>query len=171
MNKWFKIGVVALLGLGALGALVSGVAYAQSTSTPTTKTTTQLDKGFGRGFGRGLGSQAALDAAAKALGMTSDELSTQLWGGKTLADLAEEKGVNLADVKAAVEAAQKEELKARIEQAVTDGTITRDNADWLLQGLDKDYLGSLKFFGGRGGRGGHGFGGLPGADTDTITPS
>ena len=172
MSKWFKIGVVALLAIGALGALVSGVAFAQETTTSTTEVTTptQLDRGT-RGFGRGLGSQAALEAAAEALGMTVDDLKTQLWGGKTLADLAEEKGVDLAEVKAAVEAAQKEELRARIEQAVTAGTITQENADWLLEGLDKGYLGSLKYFGGMGGRGGHGFRVRPDVATDTTSPS
>jgi hypothetical protein len=173
MSKWFKLGVVALLAVGALGALVSGIAFAQgATSTPSagTTTTTKLD----RGFGHNLGSQAALEAAAKALGMTVNDLKTQLWGGKTLADLAEEKGVALADVKAAVEAAQKEEQRASIEQAVTDGKITRENADWLLEGLDKGYLNSLKYFGGmggRGGRGGHGFGGFMDNDANTTSPS
>lgn len=173
MSKWFKIGIVALLAIGALGALVSGVALAQgaATQTPEINTKVQLD----RGFGHALRSQAALEAAAKALGMTVEDLKTQLWGGKILADLAEEKGVNLADVKAAVEAAQKEELRTSIEQAVTDGKITRENADWLLEGLDKGYLSSLKYFGGMGGRGargGHGFGALPGSATDiTTTPS
>ena len=172
MSKWFKIGIVALLAIGALGALVSGVAFAQETTTEVT-TPTQLDRGT-RGFGRGLGSQAALEAAAEALGMTVDDLKLQLWGGKTLADLAEEKGVDLAEVKAAVEAAQKEELRARIEQAVTNGNITQENADWLLEGLDKGYLGSLKYFGGmggHGGRGGHGLGVPPDAATDTTSPS
>lgn len=173
MSKWFKIGVVALLAIGALGALVSGVAFAQETTTSTQEVTgpTQLDRGP-KGFGRGLGSQAALEAAAEALGMTVDDLKLQLWGGKTLADLADEKGVDLADVKAAVEAAQKEEVRARIEQAVTDGTITQENADWLLEGLNKGYLGSLKYFGGgHGGRGGHGFGVAPDASTNTTAPS
>lgn len=173
MNKWFKIGVVALLVLGAIGAVVSGVAFAQEdTATPATESTVPTQLGRGHGFG--LRSQAALEAAAKALGMTVEELKTQLWGGKTLADLAEEKGVDLADVKAAVEAAMKEEMKARIEQAVTDGTITQENADWLLEGLDKGYLSSLKHFGGMGGpgeRGRHGFFGKPGTSTDTTSPS
>ncbi len=108
------------------------------------------------GFGpRGLHSQAALEAAAKALGMTADELSAELWGGKTLADIAEAKGVDIADVKAAVEAAQIAETKTAINQAVTDGTITQAKADWLIEGLDKGYWGA-------GAEGGFGFGMGPG---------
>ena len=111
---------------------------------------------------RWLHSQAALEAAAKALGMTADELSAELWGGKTLAAIAEEKGVDIADVKAAVEAAQIAETKTAIQQAVTDGTLTQAKADWLIEGLDKGYWGAgvQGDFGfglgpGMGGHGGH----------------
>jgi hypothetical protein len=104
-----------------------------------------------------------LAAAAEALGMTADELSTQLWGGKTLADLADEANVDLQTVRDAVDAACKQATRDAIEQAVTDGRLSREQADWLLEGLDKGYWGSGRGFGfgGRGfGPGGfHGFGG------------
>ncbi len=142
------VGVVAALG-------ISSVASAQSSVTPTPTAPTE-QAAPRAGFGpRGLHSQAALEAAAKALGMTADELSAELWGGKTLADLAEEQGVDIADVKAAVEAAQIAETKTAIAQAVTDGTITQDKADWLLEGLDKGYWGASA-------EGGFGFGMGPG---------
>jgi hypothetical protein len=73
----------------------------------------------------------------------------------TLADIAEEKGVDIADVKAAVEAAQIAETRTAIEQAVTDEIITRDKADWLLEGLNKGYWGA-------GAEGDFGFGMEPG---------
>ncbi len=57
-------------------------------------------------------SQAALDAAAKALGMTSTDLQAQLWEvGKTLADIATAQKVDIATVQAAVLAAEKAEAK------------------------------------------------------------
>jgi hypothetical protein len=102
------------------------------------------------------------------LGMTVDELSTQLWGGKTLADLAEEAGVDLQSIRDAAEAAQKAAQKDAIEQAVTDGKMSREKADWLLEGLDKGYWGgrdggSFGFGGRAGGRHGRGgFGAPPG---------
>ena len=40
---------------------------------------------------------------------------------------------DIADVKAAVEAAQIAETKTAIAQAVTDGTMTQDKADWLAR--------------------------------------
>lgn len=154
MKKVFGIGIVSLLVIGALAALVAGSAFAQE-ETPQPETNPPA-LGFGRGF-RGDG--PGFEAAAEALGMTTDELSTQLWGGKTLADLAEEKGVALADVQAAVEAAQQDALRERIQAAADAGTITQEHADWLLEGLDQGFWGGRAggfFFGGPGGPGRHG---------------
>ena len=155
MSRFKKyVGIAVLAGLvAALG--ISSVASAQRSVTPTPTAPTE-QAAPRAGFGpRGLHSQAALEAAAKALGMTADELSTELWGGKTLADIADAKGVDIADVKAAVEAAQVAETKTAIAQAVTDGTMTQAKADWLLEGLDKGYWGA-------GAEGGFGFGMGPG---------
>jgi hypothetical protein len=142
--------LVAALTVIALGA----VAYIRPAAAADTETTAAL--GGGRGFGRGLCGQTGLEAAAKALGMTADELSTQLWGGETLSSLAEKAGVDLQDVRDAVNAACQQATRDAIEQAVTDGTITREHADWLLEGLDKGYWGSGV---GGFGFGPHGFGG------------
>lgn len=176
MKKWLTVGVLGILVFGALSAVMIGTAFAQDTTTPETETETETVTPkffFGRGLGFGADRDVALAAAAEALGMTTDELTTQLWGGKTLADLAEETGVELADVQAAVAAAQEQAVRESIEQAVTDGTLTREHADWLLEGLDNGYwqAGGHAVFGGHGGRGGHGM--FPDLDdgTTTITPS
>ncbi|MCX6540262.1 MAG: hypothetical protein NTX77_01500 [Actinobacteria bacterium] len=50
----------------------------------------------GPGMGRGRG--AGLEAAATALGITADELRTELQGGKSIADVATAKGVNVQTV-------------------------------------------------------------------------
>ena len=150
------LGIAVLVGVvAALG--ISSAASAQSSVTPTpTAPTEQAGPPGPGGFGpRELHSQAALEAAAKALGMAADELSAQLWGGKTLSDIAAAKGVDIATVKAAVEAAQIAETKTAIDQAVTDGTMTQAKADWLIEGLDKGYWGA-------GAEGDFGFGMGPG---------
>ena len=178
MSRMKKLlGIAALVGIvAALG--ISSVASAQSSVTPTPTAPTQQAAPPGGLGPRELHSQAALEAAAKALGMTADELSAELWGGKTLADIAEEKGVDIADVKAAVEAALIAETKTAIAQAVTDGTITQAKADWLLKGLDAGYWGpgvEGGFGFGMGGRGGHGgpggFGGPLGAPPSGTAPN
>jgi hypothetical protein len=140
--------LAVLVVVGAIGA---GIAYADD-STPPTGTL------FGRGGphgGRGLGT-AELEAAAEVLGMTADDLKSALQSGQTLEEIATEKGVDIADVQAAIQAVHSEEMRAQIEQAVTDGTMTQDKADWLLEGLDKGYLDGGLGFGLGFGRGGHG---------------
>jgi hypothetical protein len=76
-------------------------------------------KGFGI-EGRGPG----LDAAATALNMTADELRTELEGGKTIAQVAGEKSVDVQTVIDAMVA----DASARLDQAVADGKLTSDEA-------------------------------------------
>ena len=121
--------LVALLVVGVIGARG---AYAQSS-------TSTLLHGRGPGGGRGLG-LVELQVAAEALEMTTDELITALQSGKTLEQVAEDAGVDLQDVQDAIRAAHETELRARIEQAVSDGTMTQEKADWLLKGLEKGFL-------------------------------
>jgi hypothetical protein len=137
--------LATLLVIGVIGATN---VYAQ---TPTR--TPLHEGGPGGGRGRGLG-QVELEAAAKVLGMTTDELSTALQSGKTLEQLAQDANVDVQDVRDAIQAAHATEMRSRIQQAVTDGTITQENADWLLEGLDKGFIGVPGAFGF-----GHGFGG------------
>ena len=157
-KKFILIGglLTALLVIGAVTAIGVTSVYAQSgTNTPL------HGRGPGDGHGPGLG-QPELDAAAKALGMTSDELSTALQSGKTLEQIASDKGVDLQKVTDAINAAHREEVRTRIQQGVTDGTISQDKANWLLEGLDKGYLDGPGFGFGFGGHHGPGFG--PGAN-------
>ncbi len=151
MKKFITVGILGLLLLGALGLVITGTALAQEDiPQPESGTVPGFRGGFGRGYGNGVG----LEAAAEALGMTTDELSNRLWAGETLADLADQAGVDLQELRDAVEAAQVEAKREAIEQAVDDGLLTRDHADWLLEGLDNGYLPGF----GRGGFGHGGFG-------------
>jgi hypothetical protein len=156
--------LAVLVVVGAIGA---GVAYADD-STPPART---FDGRGGPRGGRGLGT-AELEAAAKVLGMTADELKSALQSGQTLAEIAAEKGVDIADVQAAIQAVHREELRAQIEKAVADGMITQDKADWLLEGLDKGYLDDGPFGFGRGGPGRPDGMGLPPVEQSapTTTP-
>ena len=159
------------LGFIVIGVMVAALAigvvpaFAQTATPPATSTAPQARGGFG-GRGGMLCGQAGLDAAAKALKLTTTELQAQLWGGQTLSGLADKAGVELADVQTAVQAACQQAQIDAINQAVTDGKITQANADWLIEGIEKGYIGGDKGgFGmggkaGRGGRGGHGMGGF-----------
>ena len=92
-----------------------------------------------------------------ALNLPSDQVRVTSYDHcKTLEELATAAGVDIADVQAAIQSAHREEMRAQIKQAVTDGTMTQDKADWLLEGLDKGYLDGGPGFGLGFGRGGHG---------------
>lgn len=141
-NKMSVLIAGLLLTLVVVGMIGATNAYAQSgTDAP-------LHGGRGPG-GRGLGLEG-LQAAAEALNMTTDELINALRSGQTLEQLAEAAGVDLQEVQDAIQAAQTGAFRTRIQQAVTEGTITQEHADWLLEGLDKGFI---------GGPGGFGFGG------------
>ncbi len=143
--------LAALVVVGVVGA--TSVFAQSSTTTPVPN----QGKWLGGGQGHGLGT-AELEAAAKVLNMTSDELSTALQSGKTLEQIASDKGVDFTKVQAAIQAAHLTEMRAQIAQAVKDGTITQANADWLNEGLDKGYIGIPGAFGFGGPHDGHGFG-------------
>ena len=137
--------LAALLVVGVVGATS---AYAQGPNQPFAGE--KRGPGDGRGFGLG---DVELEAAADVLGMTTDEVQSALQDGKTLQDLADEAGVDIEDVQAAIQAAHQAEMRERIQQDVEDGNITQAQADWMLEGLDNGYM--L----GKGGPGGRGPGG------------
>ena len=85
--------------------------------------------GFGHHGGPGmLHGVGHLDAAASYLGMTEDELRTQLESGKSLADVAKSKGKSVDGLVSALVADEKKELDA----AVQSGRITQAQADAFL---------------------------------------
>jgi len=102
---------------------------------------------FGGGmFGRGGGDRWTMfDTAAEALGLTPEELFAELHSGKSLAEIAEAQGVEMEAVRDALKAAQAEARREAIEQAVEDGKMSQEQADWLLEGLEQGF-----FPGGRG---------------------
>lgn len=75
-----------------------------------------------------------LDAAATALGMTRDELHTALEpDGTTLAQVAEDQGVAVEDLVAALVEAHEE----KIAQAVEDGRLSQEEADERLADVEE----------------------------------
>jgi ribosomal protein S20 len=73
-----------------------------------------------------------VDAAAKALGMTTAELRAELKSGKDLKQIAAAKGVPYATVTAAALAP----VKAKLDAAVAAGTIKQARADKILARLE-----------------------------------
>jgi hypothetical protein len=89
-------------------------------------------------------------ALAGQLGLTPEELTTQVQSGKTLAQLAQEKGVTTEDLAATME----KSMRAGFAQAVKDGTLTQAQADGMLAHMAGQYEWMLNHMGGAFGNGG-----------------
>lgn len=96
--------------------------------------------------------QAAL---AEALGFSLDEIEAAQKDGKTVWQLAQEKGLTLEEFQAAMTSARQK----AIEKMVADGLLTQEQADWMLSRMQNMWGGG---FGGRGG--------CPGMDGDFYGP-
>ncbi len=108
--------------------------------------------------------QALLNAGASALGITTDELRTQLRSGQTLAQLAQSNNTTeQAVISAALAAA-----KTQLDQAVTAGTLTQAQADAAYAQLQQRGA-QLFSLGGRG-HGGRGLRSAPVTPQATTTP-
>lgn len=89
------------------------------------------------------------------LKLSADELSTQLKAGKTLADIASAQGI---DKQAVIDLLVKQDT-ARLDQAVTDGKLTSDQAEKMKTDAVQrttDLVDGKGFMGGRGNFGGTG---------------
>jgi uncharacterized protein YidB (DUF937 family) len=137
-----------LLGGGAVGLALTGATLAGAQVSDVTGTVTDPEAPTDTtvpDIGGSAGSQAKGDcdrggpggpghggrdlaAAAQALGMTADDLRTALQGGKSLADVAKEKGVDVSKVVDALVA----QLKAHLDQEVAEGEHTQAEADQML---------------------------------------
>jgi len=127
--------------------------------------------GFGRGLlgdARFLGGQWTMfDTAAEVLGLTPEELFAELHAGQTLAEIAEAQGVEMEALQEAFDAARGEARQAAIEQAVENGVMSQEQADWLLEGIEKGFMpGGRRFGRGRGPGGGDCPRFAPGTTTD-----
>lgn len=128
----------------------------------------------GMGGGGGMGMTQSHDAAAKALGLTSDELYTAVQGGKSLADVAKDQKVSVDTLVKAMVADAEGDLAA----AVKAGTMTQAQADTLKSSLTEritDRVNGVRAGGGMGGgmgRGARGTGVAPSTgSTDGGTSS
>lgn len=116
---------------GVAGALlgVPGLSGAQDATTIQAQQPTPPPDGPG---GRCLhGHRRGLEAAARALNMSVEDLRTQLRNGQTIAAVARSRGVNVQTVIDAMVA----DATHRIDQAVKDGKLTAEQAAQKKQGL------------------------------------
>jgi hypothetical protein len=159
VNYMTKRRLLLLGGVFLILVLVASLAGAAFVFADEPAATPEVPFGCrGRGFGSWGGSWTMFDTAADALGLTPEEFFTELHDGKTLAEIAEEQGVEVEAVYDTMNAGRVEAMRDAIAQAVEDGTFTQEQADWLLEGLDKGFFPTGRGFGGM--RGGFGHGGM-----------
>jgi hypothetical protein len=115
-KKLVLAGAVAAVGL--LGFATVGLAFAQPGDGPTPTATVSptghhghmgnngtMTGHMGQMGQTGQAHDQMHDAVAKALGITVDELNAQLKAGKSVPDIAREKGIDMATITAAMQAA------------------------------------------------------------------
>jgi hypothetical protein len=183
-KRWKKWSIVAgmavvaaavLFAGGIVGGILSGVIPVGAQEPPVEGRPFGIwhHGRMGRGWG---GHGAALDTAAEVLGMTPEELRAELQAGKSLAEVAEEQGVDPQAICDAAHAQREETLQ----QAVADGRLTQEQADSILERMaehEGDCLSAPgRPFGMRHGRsmglgwGGHGAGLDTAAEVLGMTP-
>jgi hypothetical protein len=127
MFKKVTIAVGTLFTVGVLALFAVGSVYAQAPTPPTPGTPqTPLGNAWGR-VSNGAG--VVSDAITKLLGMTTEEIYAERNAGKTLSDIAKEKGITDQRVIDVMLAGRQDVVN----QAVADGRITQAQADWLLE--------------------------------------
>jgi hypothetical protein len=140
-NLYAILGTAGALVL-LLGGLSLSVVTAQEITPPAEDAPAGGIWGWGRGlfgFGRG-GQWTMFDTAADVLGLTPEGLFSELHGGKTVEEVAEAQGVEMETLQEALSAEREEAMRDAIAQAVEDGTMTQEQADWLLEGLENGYM-------------------------------
>jgi len=152
MNKKFEwmIGalVITLLAVGVYGVTT---VYADDGNPPVPFGHRGPGGPDGPRGGRDLDG-AALEAVANVLAMSADDLSAALKDGQTLGELADKAGVDMQEIFDAISAVREEAMRERIAQAVEDGSMSQEQADWTLEGLDKGFFFNRGGFGRGGGK-------------------
>lgn len=140
-NKWFKLGTIALAVATVALVALGSAAYAQG---PTGNTPAPM---YGHGGGMmGMGGMSIggpqnspVSVAAKALGIEQTALAAELNTGKTLAQIAEAKGVALNTIADAFVAVRIENINA----AVAAGRLTQAQADVMIASIQANALNEL----------------------------
>jgi hypothetical protein len=167
--KWIQDALAPLVTAGTLTqAQADAVAQALQNAKPAVG---PGHDGGPKGFGRGLA--GGLDAAAKAIGVTTDELRQAVAGGQSIAAYAKSKNVEPQTVIDALVA----EATARLAEAVTAGKLTQAQADTRLTDettrITNLVNGTFTFpdFGGHRDRGPRGDGSTPSTTAPTTPPT
>ncbi len=119
MNMW-KIAGIALIVV-IVGTLMTGSLVFARSSQALEQDFVDEEHGEHESY--------RLEVMAEALGLTPEELQAEFDAGKSLHDILEELDIEEADLQAAIQIAS----VPYIEQAVSDGELTQEQADEILE--------------------------------------
>jgi len=147
MNKKISIG----LGIFAL-TLMLGVGVSSVMAADTSSSSAPFISRCGQSIQKGYGVMS--DAVTKLLGMSQEQIQTEREAGKSIVEIAQEKNIN----EQALIGGMLEARKQNLQEAVTDGYLTQDQADERLEWMNERIKGQAENGGGRFGHGGCGGG-------------
>ena len=125
MKTWLKVGAIAAVVAVVSLIAVSASAFAQ---TPLAGGGPGGRGGIGGGMGLGGPQNSLVATAAQVFGMPQTDLVATLNSGKTIADVAKDKGVATEKILDAFIAAR----KTALDQSVASGRLTQAQADTML---------------------------------------
>jgi len=132
MNKILKTASIFAVLVAVVAFVGVAAAFAQEPNQAGGATAPRMNQatdGSNPGMGLMAVDEATMHAAiADALYMSLDEFETAVAAGKTPLILAQEKGIDFAEVQAAMDAVH----EAALQQAVDDGLISQGQANWIL---------------------------------------
>ncbi len=149
MKKYLTIAVITV-AIAAVAFVAVGTAVAADDDPPR-----PFPGAVGPGacgMWGGAGNWYVFDTLADEFGMTPTELFEALHDGSTIEELAEAEGVDLEELQDMLADLHQERARERIEDAVANGDLTQEQADWMLEGMDQGYGPMGRGFGSRGGR-------------------
>ena len=148
--------IKAVIAGTAIAGIMATAAFGLAGHAGARPVTTSVMAGFSRSsHDEGKAGGPGVDAVASVLGMTADELHMELHSGKSLATIAESKGVAVQKVIDAIVT----EVKAHVADEVASGELTQAEADAKLADVTAkvtEMVNSTRPMRGEGGpRGGH----------------
>ena len=132
MNKFWKFSGVFAVLVAVVAFVGVTAAFAQGPNqpdgiTPLGMNQAQNEAGTGMGL-MAVDEDAMHEAVADALGMTIDEFEAAVADGENAYTLALDLGIDFTEVQAAMDAVH----DAAFQQAVNDGLVSQEQADWIL---------------------------------------
>lgn len=151
-----------------IGLTLAGgaTAFAAAPDTPSTSNPVGTCLYYGKTTAM-RGYTAVTDVLKSKFGVTDDEINKAADSGKTLYDVAKDKGVTDEQFKGAVI----EERTKAIDQAVKDGTMTKENADLMKERINTNSKNMVPGQGRMGMRGGRGMGSCSVPAAPSTNPS